>query len=110
MIGFHVQVNDDASIRAGDTAISVLSVIVSYAASTHEIELAIGGLIAPDSSPREHVEWLQRELKVGDRIVLTVVETGEPDPPARRTREDPGLAEQRERQYYERLKARFERS
>ena len=110
MIGFHVQVNDDAPIQAGDAAISVLSAIVSYAASRNELELSLGGLIAQDSSTREHVDWLRRELKVGDRIVLTVVDTGEPDPPPTRTREDPGFAEQQERKYYERLKARFERS
>ena len=65
MIGFDVQVNDDAPIRAGDTAISVLTAVVSYAVSRNEIELRVGGLIAPDSSPREHVEWLQRDLKSG---------------------------------------------
>jgi hypothetical protein len=110
MIGFQVQVNDEAPIRAADTAISVLSAITSYVVSSSEIELTIGGLIASHSSPGEHVEWLQRALKLGDRIVLTVVDTVEPDPPARRTREDPGVAEEQERRYYERLKARFERS
>src|SRR5262245_42512672 len=110
MIGFHVKVNDDVPIRAGDTAISVLSAIVSYAVSRSELELTIGGLIASHSSPREHVEWLRRELEVGDRIVLTVVDTAEPDPPVRRIREDPGFAEHQERQYYEQLKARFDRA
>jgi hypothetical protein len=109
-VGFQVQVNDDAPVRAGDAASRVLSAIVSYTASGNEIELTVGGLVAPDSSATEHLEWLRRELKVGDRIVLTVVNTVDLDPPVRRTPEDPELAQQRERRYYERLKARFERS
>ena len=107
-LGFKVQLNDETPIRAGDDAVSVLTVMVTYVASRREIELRVGGLFAPQSSGREHVDWLQRELRVGDRIVLTVTDAGEVDPPAHRTPEDPELAEQMERKYYERLKARFE--
>ncbi len=110
MIGFHVQVNDEAPIRVGDAAISVLTAIVSYAVSKGEVALSIGGLVAPPASAREHVDWLQRQLEIGDRIVVSVVDAGELDPPVRRTPEDPELSEQQERRYYERLKARFERS
>jgi hypothetical protein len=107
-LGFQVQLNDETPIRAGGDAISVLTAIVTYVASRHEIELRVGGLFAPQSSGKEHVEWLQRGLRVGDRIVLTVTGSGEVDPPAHRTQEDPQLAEQMERKYYEQLKARFE--
>jgi hypothetical protein len=106
-LGFQVQVNGETPVRAGDESVSVLTAIISYVASTKGIELAIGGLIAGESSKREHVEWLQRELAVGDRIVLTIVESADVDPPVRR-REDPGPSEEQERRYYERLKARFE--
>jgi len=109
-LGFEVQVNDDAPVRAGDDEMSVLTAIVSYTASGDDIELMIAGLIARSSSPQEHVEWLQRDLKVGDRIILTVVDGVDLDPPVRRTRDDPGLREQQERRYYEQLKARFERA
>ena len=81
-LGFQVQLNDETPIRAGDDAISVLTAMVTYVASRHEIELRVGGLFAPQSSGKEHVEWLQRELRVGDRIVLTVIDSGEVDPPA----------------------------
>lgn len=82
--------------------------MVAYVASRQEIELRVGGLCARQSSGNEHVEWLQRELRVGDRIVLTVTNSGDVDPPAHRTQEDPELARQMERKYYEQLKARFE--
>ena len=80
-LGFHVQLNDETPIRAGDDAISVLTAIVTYVASRHEIELRVGGLFVRQSSEKEHVDWLQRELRVGDRIVLTVTDSGEVDPP-----------------------------
>jgi hypothetical protein len=107
-LGFQVQLNDETAIQAGDDAISVLTAMVTYVASRREIELRVGGLFARQSSGNEHVDWLQRELRVGDRIVLTVTDSSELDPPAHRTQEDPELAEQMARKYYEQLKARFE--
>jgi hypothetical protein len=107
-LGFQVQLNDETPIRAGDDAISVLTAMVTYVASRQEIELRVGGLFARQSSGNEHVDWLQRELRVGDRIVLTVTDSRDVDPPVHRTQEDPRLAEQMERKYYEQLKARFE--
>jgi hypothetical protein len=107
-LGFQVQVNDEAPIRAGDDAISVLTAMVTYVAAGQEIELRVGGLLARESG-NEHTEWLQQELRVGDRIVLTVTDLMQVDPPVRRTREDPEFAEQMQRKYYEQLKARFER-
>ena len=107
-LGFQVQLNDETPIRAGDDAVSVLTATVTYAASRQEVELRVGGLLARQSSGKEHVEWVQRELRAGDRIILTVTDSGEVDPPAQRTQEDPESAEQMERKYYERLKARFE--
>ena len=103
-LGFQIQVNEDAPIRAGDDALDVLTAVMTYVASRHETELHVAGLFAG----KEHVEWLQRELRVGDRIILTVTDSSDCDAPARRTREDPALAKQLEREYYEHLKARFE--
>ena len=108
MLGFQVQLNDETPIRAGDVAISVLTAMVTYVASRHEIEFSVGGLLARQSSGKEHVEWLHRKLRVGDRIVLTVTDSGDVDPPAHGTQEDPEFAERMERKYYEQLKARFE--
>jgi hypothetical protein len=107
-VAFHVQLNDETPVRAGDDAASVLTALVTYVASRQEIELRIGGLLQSQSSGKEHVDWLQRALRVGDRIVLTVADSREVDPPAQRTREDPEFTETMEREYYQRLKARFE--
>ena len=105
---FQVQVNDDAPIRAGDDAVRILTAIVSYVASRQEIEFSVGGLIGRESSGNEHADWLQRELSVGDRVVLTVKDSSAVDPPTHRTREDPQTADAMQRKYYEQLKARFE--
>ena len=105
---FLVQLNDETPIRAGDDAVSVLTAMVTYVASRQEIELRVGGLFASQSRGKEQAEWLQRDLQVGDRIVLTVTDSREVDPPTHRTQEAPDSAEQMERKYYERLKARFE--
>jgi hypothetical protein len=107
-LGFEIQLNDETPIRAADDAISVLTAMVTYVASRREIELRVGGLFARQASGNEHAEWLQRELRVGDRIVLTVTDSGVVDPPAHRTQEDPELWEQMQRKHYEQLKARFE--
>jgi len=107
-LAFLVQLNDETPIRAGDNAISVLTAMVTYVASSQEIEVRVGGLFASQSPGREQVEWLQRQLQVGDRIVLTVTDSREVDPPAHRAQEAPDFAEQMERKYYQRLKARFE--
>jgi len=107
-VGFQVQLNDDRPIRAGDDAMSVLTAMVTYVASRREIEVHVGGLLVHQSSGKENVEWLQRELRVGDRILLTVTDSSDVDPPAHRRSEDPELAEKMEREYYERLKARFD--
>jgi hypothetical protein len=67
-LAFQVQLNDETPIRAGDDAVSVLTAMVTYVASRQEIELRIGGLFERQSSGKEHVEWLQRELRAGDRM------------------------------------------
>jgi hypothetical protein len=107
-LAIQVQLNDETPIRAGDDAVSVLTAMVTYVASRQETE-------SPHRWPLgTSVVWkgtrgvLQRELRVGDRVALTVTDSHEVDPPAQRTEEDPEFAEQMEQRYYEQLKARFE--
>ena len=82
---FQVQVNDDDPIRAGGADIGVLTSIVTYVAARNELGLSVGGLVGGERATREHAEWLERPLRVGDRVVITVTESSEADPPARRT-------------------------
>ena len=45
-----------------------------------------------DSRRHEHLEWIERELAVGDELVLRIVKSTEPDTPEKRTPSDGGQA------------------
>jgi hypothetical protein len=108
MLAFQVQVNDDAPIRAGSPAAAVLTVIASYVSSRGELEFSIGGLLKPEGAPSAHADWLKRELKVGDRVTLVVVESAQVDEPISVRVDDPAFVEREKRRYYETLKAEYE--
>ena len=114
---FDVFVNDQRLCRAGVGRYGVLDTIVSWAkltgqaaaearrrnAPVEELRLHVGGL-----NRNTHYRWVQRALRVDDRISVTVGSARSPDKPAFSTVDDPRVREQRERQYYERLKQKFE--
>lgn len=58
----------------------------------------------------EHLRWLKRELKPGDVITINIVETESWDEPSTRTPYVSKDETERERQYYLRLKRKFEAS
>ena len=105
---FEVTVNDEAPIIAGGDDVSVLTSCLTLVPARGELELQAGGLVAGGPDGQEHVEWIQRALRPGDRVSIRVVDGGEPSAPVSRRRDDPRLAEERERAYYERLKQRYE--
>jgi hypothetical protein len=74
-------------------------------ADGEELSLEVAGLMHDPDGAAVHLRWLQQPLAVGQRVTLTVVETGHADPPQSRQREDPAWVEQRKRAYYARLKA-----
>ena len=83
-----------------------------------EVRFSVGGLSRPDTSGvRHHFRWKEEDLRIGSKVLVTVVETGQPDPPAKRYRSDKEIqenpftdAELREmrRQDYVALKKEFE--
>jgi hypothetical protein len=111
MVGFGVTLNGRALCTAGVGDVGVLTVVVSAvfrdpAAGRGESELSleVGGLASG-----ERRAWPGTDaLAVGDEIVIRVVETTTPDAPERVSRTDPAFAEAREREYYERLRAKYE--
>jgi hypothetical protein len=114
---FDVFVNDQKLCRAGVGRDGVLDTIVSWVKLTgqaaaearrrnapiEELRLHVGGL-----NRNTHHRWAQRALRVGDRISVTVGSGRSPDKPAYSKVDDPRVREERERQYYERLKQKFE--
>jgi predicted RNA-binding protein with RPS1 domain len=105
---FEVQVNGDQTIAAGRPALDVLTAIVTYVRSQNELELRAGGLQRHADGSSEHVEWIARTLAVGDEIRIRVSDVDSPAEPLSITREDIAKREQSEREYYERLKRKYE--
>ena len=104
MIGFEVSLNGRRLCTAGAGDDGVLTAIVSFVCKRKELELEIGGLAAD-----AHLKWpAPPTLVVGDEITVRVVETDQPDPPATSQRDDHALVEAGEREYYERLKRKYD--
>ena len=111
MIGFEVSLNGKRLCTAAAGEKGVLTAMVSWVLRTaegvtqpSELRLEVGGL-ADDA----HLRWPSpRKLDVGDEVVVKIVETTRPDPPARVERDDRTFVEAEERKYYERLKAKYE--
>jgi hypothetical protein len=62
----------------------------------NRLRLRVGGLF---SSTEEHVIWRNLGLKVGDKVVVTVVETDSVDKPRKCYRRDSKAAEINEKAY-----------
>lgn len=105
---FEITINEDSPLLAGLDNISVLSACLTFLSSRNELELTVGGLISKGRHDNEHLDWLERRLRPGDRIAIRIIESAEPSTPAARRREDPAVSEQREQEYYQQLKERYE--
>ena len=96
MIGFRIVVNGKRLVTAGLTGHHVVSAILSsvvrdparkaewpdpHSFVERELEFSVGGL---DSDQKQHVDWLAREVTVGDRIEIQIVDTDKFDAPISR--------------------------
>ena len=73
-----------------------------------ELEIRAGGLISKSGHDKEHLDWLEHDLKSGDEILIRIIDSSQPSAPTSRRREDPELVRSQERQYYEHLKRQYE--
>jgi hypothetical protein len=111
MIGFEVALNGQRLCTASAGETGVLSAAVTWVLRTapgvkepSDLRLEIGGL-----AKEAHLHWpAPRKLAVGDEVLVKIVETSRPDPPARTDRDDRAFVESEERKYYERLKLKYE--
>lgn len=115
MIAFKVSLNGTKVCTAGVRDVGVLSAIVTWVRRKpensqsgrgieEELGLEVGGL---DSDANEHLKWLSRRLRVGDRLAIEVIESETVDKPKRRHRDDPRMVERAKRRYSERLKKAY---
>jgi hypothetical protein len=93
MIAFRVTVNGKVLATAGIDGPHVLSAIVSSSAGKQRsgkvprLSMHLGGLVSGDRPQwRKHLDWLadgRRDLKVGDKVVVEIVEVERSDEPVR---------------------------
>ena len=83
----------------------VLTAVLSHVFARSEMTLEVAAMV---SDPREHLDWIKRDLKVGDIVVVRVVDSDSPDQPVERQREEPSYAADQQRAYYEHLRRKYE--
>jgi hypothetical protein len=125
MLAFDIVIDGERLARAGFEDWSVLSAHVTAVKERHgarqrdgELEFSVGGLSRCDEDgAAHHVRWAKRDLGVGSRIAIEVIDTDAPDEPLCRYRSDRDVQEspysaeeieQFEREEFLRLKAKFE--
>jgi len=91
MTAIEVHVNGKKQCVAGIARDGVVSAILSWVGrgdehpelSREDVSLRVGGL---DSKRDEHVDWLTRDMAVGDEIVLRIVDVRKLDAPKKERR------------------------
>jgi len=117
MRAFRVSLNGKKLCTAGVGDDGVLTTIVtsvtgirntssddSKSVHSEDLFIEVAGLI---SSRREHVSWLQRSLRVGDDVRITVLERGSVDRPRSRKRSDPAEDLRAQKKYVRQMAKRF---
>ena len=119
MIVLRVQVNGESPVVGGAKDLGVLNAIITAVGKLGgdaspcrsdeppDIHLSLGGLTSrAANTPDEHVRWIgHRELRVGDKITIEVLDTAVADPI-----ESGHATEQREddeRQYFDHCKRAY---
>lgn len=103
MRAFEVFVNGKRLSVAGVNDLSVLTVIIDYVGRDRDpSHLRVGGLLNPE---QEYVDWVDRNLAVGDEVRIKIVEVETVDAPTKRRPRDP-KKEVRAQKHYVRTMAK----
>lgn len=121
MICFEVSLNGQRLATGGIPGFAVLSTVVSWVRSRHRpepyrssgvLDFHLGGL---DANPRRHadhrhLEWVRRDVALGDVVQVRVLEAESADPPLTRQSFSEVKSARRSNRYYlkEHLKRRKE--
>ena len=104
MLAFEVHLNGKRICTAGIGKPGVLTSILTWVLGDGtasrkgqgELYLRVGGLI---NRPHQHVHWLSRRLRRGDKVSIRIIEADVADRPKRQRSEKP--AERRERRRHQ---------
>jgi hypothetical protein len=105
---FEVRINAGPATIVGQPDMSVLTACLTFVPAHNELEFRAGGLVSKGPHDNEHIEWMQQDFKVGDRVSIRVVEADVPSEPISRERRNPADSEREERAYYAHLKKKYE--
>ena len=105
---FEVSVNGGTPILAGTEHAAVLSVIAGHVSKLNELDVSVGGLVSVPGAEDEHWRWLRRDLQPGDEVRIRVLADAEASEPKERVRQSKVFDQEKEREYYEHLKKKYE--
>ena len=88
MITFDVYLNGEKVCTAGNLELTSLTAAINFFPKRYRHDklgptLSVGGVV---SQPEEFLDWAYRELRVGDRVEIQVVESSSADKVLRRHR------------------------
>src|SRR5215218_8221358 len=80
---FEISLNSAPPVVAGGDSLAVVTAmaVMRWDGAAPELELQVGGLATAPG--RQRWSWMERALGVGDRITITVVQSGSPTAPDR---------------------------
>lgn len=104
MLAFKVEIDGEEVVTAGFEDWSILALHVNASrgnqaasfdsARNDETHFSVGGLSETDSTGvSHHVRWKEKPLSIGSRVIVTVLEVENPDPPVKRYRSDAKVQE-----------------
>ena len=87
MIGIEVEINGEKVCTVGTSGFDFLSAMLMWM-DDRPWEFQVRGMSVSEGV-REHLKWLDRELKMGDQITIRFVEVAQSDTPGERSLADP---------------------
>jgi predicted DNA-binding antitoxin AbrB/MazE fold protein len=98
MIAFRIDLNGKQVCVAGVGQHGTLTTFVNYVSHNRRsmLDLAVSGLY---TATEEHAIWKKVDLKAGDKVQVTVIETNSVDKPKIRYRPDSKTAERNQKAY-----------
>jgi hypothetical protein len=112
MTAIEVHVNGKKQCIAGIARAGVVSAILSWVGRDdqhpdlprEDVSLRVGGL---DSKRDEHVDWLTKDMVVGDEIILRIVDVRKPDAPKKGSRRPVSDSRRRQKAHVRRMAKHF---
>lgn len=98
MICFKVTINGESTCIAGIDESGVLSAILTMVrnpaqiseddAVCSELDFSVGGLKHNENNPDLYVDWVKKNLSIGDEVIIEVIDVPQSDEPLRTREKD----------------------